>query len=134
MTSKLALGIAASLIVPVCLGCSANSGIVRGQTPATVAQPAAGGVQQIAYQSVPQQQRIPVMAAAYPTPQTPSADGSYYCPPPVYNPHGHGLRQHRHWFTYDQPTDLRYPAANSPAPIVQYPYYTVKGPSDFFLK
>jgi len=41
---------------------------------------------------------------------------------------------HRHWFVYKQPHDLVYPPANTPTAIVQYPYYNVKGPSDFFMK
>jgi hypothetical protein len=36
-------------------------------------------------------------------------------------------------YRYKAPTDLRYPAANQPAGVVVYPYYTVKGPDDFFL-
>jgi len=132
MTSKLALGIAAALIVPLSLGCSANSGVVRGQNPAPMAAPGVDRGQQMAYQSGGPHQVYPMSAAAEPMPQTQMVDGGYYCPPTTYG--HHGLRQHRHWFTYDQPTDLRYPAANTPAPIVQYPYFTVKGPSDFFMK
>jgi hypothetical protein len=49
---------------------------------------------------------------------------------------------HRHWYRYEPPgsrhchenRDLVYPPANVPGAVVQYPYYTVKGPSDFFLK
>ncbi len=129
MTSKLAFGIAAALVVPLGLGCSANSGVVRGQNAGV---PTADRVQQVAYQSGIQQQMYPVMAMGDQMPQAPAADGGYYCPPATDSQHG--LRQHRHWFTYDQPTDLRYPAANAPAPVVQYPYYTVKGPSDYFMK
>lgn len=36
-------------------------------------------------------------------------------------------------YRYRAPQDLRYPAANQPAGVVVYPYYTVKGPDDFFL-
>lgn len=36
-------------------------------------------------------------------------------------------------YRYKYPRDLRYPAANQPAGVVVYPYYTVKGPDDFFL-
>ena len=41
---------------------------------------------------------------------------------------------HHHTFEYKQPTNLVYPPANQPASVVQYPYYTLKGPSDFFMK
>lgn len=41
---------------------------------------------------------------------------------------------HRHFSTYDPPNNLTYPPAQVPAGFVQYPYYTIKGPSDFFMK
>lgn len=41
---------------------------------------------------------------------------------------------YRYMYRYRAPQDLRYPAANQPAGVVVYPYYTVKGPDDFFLK
>jgi hypothetical protein len=51
------------------------------------------------------------------------------------------LYGHHHFYRYKEPPyqhkgpqQLVYPPANSPAAVVQYPYYTHKGPSDFFLK
>lgn len=41
---------------------------------------------------------------------------------------------HYHTFTYNPPQNLVYPQQNQPAAVVQYPYYTHKGPDDFFLK
>ncbi len=41
---------------------------------------------------------------------------------------------HMHWFTYEEPRDLVYPPTNVPPAVVQYPYYTLKGPNDFFQK
>lgn len=41
---------------------------------------------------------------------------------------------HYHTYRYKQPCDLVYPAPNQPAGVVTYPYYTHKGPSDFFMK
>lgn len=41
---------------------------------------------------------------------------------------------HRNYVHYDVPTDLSYPQQNTPAAVVQYPYYTLKGPSDFFMQ
>lgn len=35
-------------------------------------------------------------------------------------------------YSYCQPKDLRYPNANAVGGAVAYPYYTHKGPSDFF--
>ncbi len=36
-------------------------------------------------------------------------------------------------YRYKAPKDLVYPPANQPAGVVVYPYYTCKGPDDFFL-
>lgn len=41
---------------------------------------------------------------------------------------------HRNFHTYDVPTDLSYPDANQPPAFVQWPYYTFRGPTDFFMK
>ncbi len=41
---------------------------------------------------------------------------------------------HGYTFSYKAPNDLRYPPANVPGGAVVYPYYTHKGPSDFFRK
>ncbi len=56
------------------------------------------------------------------------------------NPFRNGLAagiqtpNHYHWYQYDEPKNLVYPQANTPAAIVQYPYYTLKGPECFFMK
>ena len=48
--------------------------------------------------------------------------------------------QHTHAYSYRQPRGLLYPPGtqpgvpgktNGPLPVVQYPYYTTKGPDDF---
>jgi hypothetical protein len=44
-----------------------------------------------------------------------------------------GYPTHVHKFSYFPPKDLKYPPPNVPAGVVVYPYYTVKGPDDFFL-
>jgi len=41
---------------------------------------------------------------------------------------------HHHTSTYKAPRDLKYPSQNQPPAVYQYPYYTVKGPTDFFYK
>jgi hypothetical protein len=47
--------------------------------------------------------------------------------------HGHGYGGNQNLYRYRAPKNLVYPAANQPAGVVVYPYYTVKGPDDFFL-
>lgn len=39
---------------------------------------------------------------------------------------------HRNYVDYRAPRNLSYPENNTPAATVQYPYYTVRGPTDFF--
>ena len=66
------------------------------------------------------------------------------CPPAHNHPNGaecpmcapdnfHGPTHH-HTYDYRQPSNLTYPPQNQPAGTVVYPYYTHKGPSDFFMK
>lgn len=41
---------------------------------------------------------------------------------------------HRNFHTYDVPKGLTYPQQNRPPASYQYPYYTTRGPTDFFMK
>jgi hypothetical protein len=52
------------------------------------------------------------------------------CPGGGCGPGGHP--HHGYSFSYDRPNDLVYPPANVPGGAVVYPYYTLRGPSDFF--
>jgi hypothetical protein len=50
-------------------------------------------------------------------------DGSIACQP-----------HHGYSYSYKTPNDLSYPSPQVPGGAVMYPYYTHKGPSDFFRK
>ena len=54
------------------------------------------------------------------------------CPQPHQQGHDFWRPTHHHTWDYTPPTDLRYPDPNQPPAVMQYPYYTVKGPTDFF--
>lgn len=41
---------------------------------------------------------------------------------------------HRNFHTYDVPQGLSYPQQQQQAAQVQYPYYTFRGPTDFFMQ
>lgn len=41
---------------------------------------------------------------------------------------------HRNFHTYHVPQGLMYPPENAAPAMVQYPYYTLRGPTDFFMK
>lgn len=49
------------------------------------------------------------------------------------SPQGYG-QDRSYKFKYSEPRDLRYPPVGDSAAVVQYPYYTFKGPDDFFHK
>lgn len=36
--------------------------------------------------------------------------------------------------TFVAPQNLKYPPQNVPPTVIQYPYYTLRGPTDFFMK
>lgn len=47
---------------------------------------------------------------------------------------GHGCPQHYQTYRFDWPQNMVYPTSGVPAGMVVYPYYSLKGPSDFFMK
>lgn len=49
----------------------------------------------------------------------------------IYGHHG-GHVQHYHTYDIKRPRNLVYPPANMPGGVITYPYYTHKGPDDFF--
>lgn len=112
-----------SLIVSLSAGCSQNQSVVRGQNPGW-------------------QGEMPMMMAngqgmPGPEPGPMYYDGPAYghgdCPvcPPA-KPADHWRPTHHHTWEYEAPKGLVYPPQNQPPAVYQYPYYTVKGPSDFF--
>ena len=139
MNPKQAGLVALVLLGPI--GCAAGPGVVRGQNPGAdqgwvQSAPAANA---ISYDSCPSCQMQQQAAAPAKIPDyTPYAAMPYRH---VLN-HDYGVASskdrrhhptHYHWMSYRAPTNLVYPPAFAPAPVVQYPYYTLKGPSDYFL-
>ena len=63
-----------------------------------------------------------------------------FAPGGYFNRGGVWTPQHVHNYSYNEPRNLLYPPNSNPAvpgqqgpmPVVQYPYYTTKGPDDFF--
>jgi len=54
------------------------------------------------------------------------ADGCPQC--------GHGCPHHNASYQYNWPQNMVYPQGPVPAGMVQWPYYTLRGPTDFFMK
>lgn len=56
------------------------------------------------------------------------------CPPSGCQSCGHNCPKHVTSYNYKWPQNAVYPPANQPPAMVQYPYYTFRGPTDFFMK
>jgi len=56
------------------------------------------------------------------------------CPPDGCPDCGHGCPHHHMTYQYKWPENLVYPAPVMPAGMIQWPYYTLRGPTDFFMK
>lgn len=153
-------GLAACLVLLAGSGCtSGNQGIIRGQTPATrtaLIQPAPeAGSDYMNHWGEPAPSpgcgpgcQNPDLAPFgmysgmhHPAHRHPpyqhvlNHGGPYSASCCLYGGGLEGGHQptHYHIYSYEQPRDLVYPPANTPAAIIQYPYYTTKGPDDFFL-
>jgi len=139
LKQSLLAGLAVAVFSSVASG--AGYPLVRGQSPngygpMPQAYPPS---QQYAGPMVPAPQYAPngvrpVGYETYGSAQEPygSYDSSGYCPP-----HGRVRgRVPREWnrFTYKTPKNLTYPGANQMPAVIQYPYYTCKGPDCFFYQ
>lgn len=111
------------------VGCQTNSAVVRGQTPAPNAPAAQGPMAPMPgpiYYNGP--------ASADPMSCPPCHNHPYGAECPMCAPDNFWVPKHHHTYDYKQPKNLVYPPHNQPAGVVVYPYYTLKGPSDFFMK
>lgn len=113
-------------------GCSSTTPVMRGQSPQ--ASWSAG----------------PVMGDGCPMCQSSIGPGGQVmhaqncdsCPPSqrCHNGHCNGNCNlpfhpvHRNFHTYSVPGGLSYPPENAAPAVYQYPYYTLRGPTDFFMK
>lgn len=58
-------------------------------------------------------------------------DAGGACPPEA---GGHGCPHNYNSYRYDWPQNSVYPTTGAPNAAIQYPYYTLRGPTDFFMK
>ena len=129
MKRNLAAWLMCGSLLSLSVGC-ANSGVVRGQNagmppqagmmmgdggPSSIQMPAPN------VQMGPMYFDGPASGANCPMPCPPGT-------PEVWRP------THHHTWEYNPPQNLVYPPANQMPAVTQYPYYTHKGPSDFFMK
>ncbi|GDY09435.1 hypothetical protein LBMAG52_29210 [Planctomycetia bacterium] len=111
------------------VGCQANRAVVRGQNPASFAPGANGPMGPNGPAPGPMSYDGPAGAHSASRPPPPE-----WARNPSDSPENYHSPKHHHTFDYRQPKNLSYPPQNQPAGVVAYPYYTCKGPSDFFMK
>ena len=146
---------AITVLVALC-GCTVPQGIMRGQSPhhgpVSVVPPTHGNLATVWH---PLHDEHAYVSSYHSTSGFPGYNGILHgsvgdCPPGSGHPagvcphgagygpgcpgcgSGHGCPHHYHSYSYHRPHDLVYPPANAPGGAVVYPYYTHKGPSDFF--
>ncbi|MEW4527581.1 MAG: hypothetical protein ACF8PG_16455 [Maioricimonas sp. JB045] len=171
MHRRVALNWAAcTLLAAAACGCGTAPQVVRGQSPAPIADPAVTPASHAAHHQAPAvspssynhygwphqaaanhlyQQQVSFHStsgypgysgAPCPTGNCPPAGypGAYgagaQCPQgcPPHGCHHKPCPTHYHSYSYSRPRDLVYPPPSVPGGAVVYPYYTHKGPSDFF--
>lgn len=112
-------GMAASLLFLLMSGCQSAPAVVRGQGPAETPVYAPTGTE-VVYGD----QNGGYGGGAYGDDCGPNCDGQmcrgFYAPRQFYRA------------TYKVPGNLKYPTPNQPPAVIQYPYYTHKGPDCFF--
>ena len=120
---NLSMGAAtACLLMAIVSGC-ASSPVVRGQSSeGMVPAPRGGSIQRAGYTNYDQYYNSMGMDPSFQALDCgPDGCGHEFCAPP----------QH-YKFQYVVPQGLNYPPQNAMPGVVQYPYYTVKGPDCFF--
>ncbi|MFK7777338.1 MAG: hypothetical protein QM501_04365 [Gimesia sp.] len=136
MKPQLLFTMAACLILPLCVGCT-NSQVVRGQSSdgEFLMQQQAKMAE---YQQLMHKQNAGQQAQVQQVGHRRHGGGENYCPPGWNQGHKNVYHQNRRpknyqTYKYNPPATV-YPQQNQPLATVQYPYYTHKGPDDFFLK
>ena len=148
MRTCLAACMVASLMTAC--GCMSQQGVTRGQSPHDNVQVVPGQYGNLATIQNPLLDASAYSASYHSTSGFPGYSGFAGCPsggacgPGGACGHGgacgpgcgcgHSCPQHYHSYSYCRPNDLRYPSQGAAGGSVQYPYYTHKGPSDFFRK
>jgi hypothetical protein len=113
----------AGLVLVLMSGCASGTALTRAQSPDGYrTQPRGRAVQQVGYTNNDQYYSDMQMdPAAQGGNCYPDSFGHQFCAPPTSSK-----------FQYVVPQGLSYPDPNAMPGMVQYPYYTVKGPDCFF--
>lgn len=113
----------ACLAMVLVTGCAGGPALTRAQSPDGYrGQPQGPAIQQVAHRGDQAYYNdLGMDPAAQGANCYPDSFGHQFCAPPA-----------SHRFQYQVPQGLNYPQANAMPGVVQYPYYTVKGPDCFF--
>lgn len=152
MFIRLTTGLVSCLLLSSFIGCAQSPGLVRGQDPQVYAdnsinpQDPGTWVHSNNGMPFPYNNRLADQMQAQTNRGLPG-----YCPDCYRNgeaPHWNGSEwcyndgtvyngwapTHTYQHQYKVPRNLVYPEANAPGGVMVYPYYTHKGPDDFFAK
>lgn len=113
--------VAATLVIGLMAGCASSPAVMRAQSPDGNPDGPYGAVQQVNHSGSSDyyyNMGMDPMAQGY---CGPDGCGHEFCAPPSC-----------YRFQYRVPQGLNYPPPNAMPGMVQYPYYTVKGPDCFF--
>lgn len=103
-------------------GCASGTALTRAQNPDGYGvQPRGQAIQQVRYNDSQYYDAMQMDPAAQAANCYPDTFGHQFCAPPTSSK-----------FKYVVPQGLSYPDPNAMPGMVQYPYYTVKGPDCFF--
>ena len=119
---NMSLGAAtAGLLIALLSGCASSPVVTRGQSPEGARMANSGAIQRVGYANYDNYYYDMGMDPVAQNYCGPDGCGHEFCSPP----------QH-YKFQYVVPQGLNYPPQNAMPGVVQYPYYTVKGPDCFF--
>lgn len=113
----------AGLMLVLMSGCaSMGNSVTRAQSPeAARTRPRGRPIQQVNYNTNQYYDAMQMDPSAQAANCAPDSFGHDFCAPPTHSR-----------FQYVVPQGLNYPDPNAMPGVVQYPYYTVKGPDCFF--
>jgi hypothetical protein len=112
----------AGLVLVLMSGCASGTGLTRAQSPDVArTQPRGRAIQQVNYNNSQYYDAMQMDPNAQAVNCAPDSFGHDFCAPPTSSR-----------FQYVVPQGLNYPQPNAMPGVVQYPYYTVKGPDCFF--
>ena len=153
MNTRLTTGLLSCLMMPLFVGCATSPSLIRGQNPA--APPAPAAIEDISPVSANTGEDLPFPFDKPPAQMMRTHIQQHAIGHPQYCPDCYKAGQRPHWdgekwcyndgtvywgwapkhmyqHMYKIPRNMAYPQNPTPGAVTVYPYYTHKGPDDFF--